>query len=476
MTVRPTALTSCEQSNRDFAETFIYQFILSQEASLDTPGWQEKACNGWTLRHSEKLDTAPLTDANGKPVGFLLGIAVDANGKSLHKGVKFRLAATDPGFIDAVEETITGCAGRYLFAVLTPEFQSVYTDPVADLGMVYDPTTRIVASSLMLALRDDILPNEVVPFDDIRSGAQFYTLGHTRDQRVKRMLANFYLDLRTFTTARFWPRPDTDLEVRQDTPVETTDLIIERLRAVFCEILRTQTCMVPLSGGRDSRCLIGVGSAEIHRARTLFTWRFHRQSGLDSETAKVIARRLDLPHEEYLFQKLTMRSKQTYLLRNGYAIYGTALRSLGIMETLPEGHVLPRGNIMGILRATNWTGQSEGPLNLTHAIRRLRLGEASGAAHSTTDRWTHEFMMWYQTLPEVGRSKVYDLLWTDIVLPHNQGAREYGVPNNFIVNPYNDRRLLQLSMQLPLAFRRRDKAYDQIAERTVPHLSDIPYI
>jgi asparagine synthetase B (glutamine-hydrolysing) len=112
---------------------------------------------------------------------------------------------------------------------------------------------------------------------------------------VRRQFANHYLDLTTFQQVRHWPKEDTDLTTRDDPAdiSEIMDKITARLSTVFCEILRKKTCIVPLSGGRDSRCLVACGMPEIHRASTLFAWRFHRMSKWDTEIGSEIAESLD---------------------------------------------------------------------------------------------------------------------------------------------------------------------------------------
>lgn len=253
------------------------------------------------------------------------------------------------------------------------------------------------------------------------------------------------------------------------------DEITARLGRNMAEVLRERACIVPLSGGRDSRCLVASALPEMGRAVTLFAWRFHRMSGRDAVLGARLAEFLNLPFQEFRFVKLTREVKALYLRRNGYSNFGTALQSLAISETLPGGMVMPRGNIMGIMRATNWTGKTEDmAFDPGHALRRLQLGTAT-ADQARKEQLLAAVSGWYDGLPDSARPKVYDMLWLDMVLTHGQGTRSYGTPNNFVVNPFNDRRLLQLSMQLPLSLRKSDAPYDMILDRTVPALKEFEY-
>jgi 7-cyano-7-deazaguanine synthase in queuosine biosynthesis len=471
----PFGLSRFSEDPDQFTDTFKHQFLLTRDADSDFPGWLQTAAQGWTVFHAPDLPRTELTDRDGKPLGSLLGIAVDADGKSVRGKRQLDLSVDDADFLQLFETFVEGCAGRYVIALLIPQARRLYMDPVGDLATVYNPENGTAGSTNGLVMDREFIDNPVIPFGRVRTGEAAYTMGHTRDRVVKRLLASHYLDLDRMLPVRHWPRPDTDLETRRgrNQVLAVNDAITTRLGQIFCELLRTENCIMPLSGGRDSRCLLGTGLPEIHRAEFIYTWRFHRQSGKDCERAKEICAMLDLPHREFPFRKLTRSVKQQYLLRNGFALLGTALRSLAISEEIPGGHVSVRGNIMGILRATNWEGRREGVFNLPHALKRLRSGFS---AEDQKAKFGDDFMAYYEAMPANAQNKIYDIAWTDIVLTHGQGVRNYGTPQNFVMNAFNDRKLLALSMQLPRNYRRRDKAYDRIVETTLPQLRNISYI
>jgi hypothetical protein len=471
-----SAVSQCENNQLDFTRVFRNQFVLSERTDIKTPGWTTKTVSSWHFQHCLDLPVSELRTKDGNIIGFVIGVAVDPNGTLVNAPQILDQNSHDAGFWDAVDTYCIGLAGRYIVMILQSSTPRIYTDPVADYGVVYDPSSRIVASSLMLALERPIHPNPIMPWSEIRERNLQYTFGHTRDFYVKRLFGNHYLGLNDFRPTRFWPREDTDIETRS---VEDSESILDRIHARLSQnmrgLLSSGNCILPLSGGRDSRCLLGAGIDHIKDAQFVYSWRFHKQSGLDSETAKVIAERLGLEHREYKFKQGTMADRQRFFLANGYATFGPEVRTVHIHKDIPEKLTILRGNIMGILRATNWARQREGDLNIEHGIKRLRIyGE------NVTDRpfaiWKNDFLTWYETLPNQGRAKVHDLAWLDITLPHSQGARFHGFPEHFYMNPFADRYLLQLSMQLPLQIRRNDRAYTGLLDRTVPQLKDIPYV
>ncbi|AUM73481.1 hypothetical protein CYR75_03510 [Paracoccus jeotgali] len=475
MMFTPLALQRFRNDPDGFFATFKHQWLISRDRPLELPGWHEHECDGWYLRHASDLPAMKLLGRNNERLGYLLGVAVDAAGRPLKGTIRLPLSPDDTDFADGFQRFVEGCAGRYIVALLTPRYKRLFLDPVGDLAAVYDAEAGRAGSTNFIVQGRDFIDNPVIPYAMARDGRANYTMGHTRDRQVRRLLASHYLDLDRMEPVRHWPRPETDLTTRHDTDavLAINDEITARLRDIFSAMLHSERVILPLSGGRDSRCLLGAGMPAIDQAEWLFTWRFHRQSGQDSECAKKICGVLGLPHREFLYQKLTRPLKLQYLQRNGYAIFGTALESLAISESLPGGNVMVRGNIMGILRATNWQRQREGVLNLPHALKRLRSGFS---AAEQMEKFGPAYMDYYDSLPENAQRKIYDIAWTDISLTHGQGARSYGTPQNFIVNAFNDRRLLALAMQLPLAYRRSDAAYDRIIETTLPQLQGIPYV
>lgn len=472
----PNAVVQCASNQFEFGQVFRNQFLLSERSDLTLPNWQVRQIGGWVFQHCPDLPVNELRSRDGRVVGFVAGIAVNPDGRVVDAPQVFGQTPEEDGFLGSIERYVIGLAGRYIVLLLEGDAPRVFADPVADYGIVYDPDSRLVASSLALALHRPVHPNPIFPWAEIRDAHIQYSLGHTRDFFVKRLFGNHYLRLRDFQMRRFWPLEDTDLETRDVAQADTIiDAIRGRLSQNMRALLAMGNCILPLSGGRDSRCLLGAAKEDIHKAQFIFSWRFHKQSGLDTETAARICERLGLVHKIFKFQKATFEDRQRFFLASGYATFGPELKTLAIHKQIPANLTILRGNIMGILRATNWTRQREGVLNIDHAVKRLRIYGA-GASERPFQLWYHAFLEWHETLPPQGKNKVHDLAWLDITLPHSQGARWHGFPQHFFVNPFCDRHLLALSMQLPLKMRRNDMSYKALLDRTIPEMKDIPFV
>ena len=459
----------------DFAALYKHQFQISTAEATKPPRWNRTTINGVCVDTAPDLPITYLQCASDGLVGLVLGLAIDEQGHLLEGTID--LADADGNCsANTLEAFIETLAGRYVGVVSCGAEKRVYLDPVGDLSAVYNGDKKIVSSTTLFAVDRDFIDNPLIPFDLVQSEELSYSLGHTRDAEVRRQFANHYLDLTTFQQVRHWPKDDTDLTSRETEPEisDIMDRITARLSSVFCEILRKKTCIVPLSGGRDSRCLVACGLSEIHRAHTLFAWRFHLMSKRDTVVGAEVAASLDLPFQIFRDVPTTPADVKLYLRRNGSNLFSSALRSLALCESLPGNMVMPRGNVMGILRATNWRKQEEGTFKIGHALRRLQMGKTKEHSDLHTSIKI-DLRAWRASLPECGQQKVYDLLWLEVNLTHGQGTRNYGTPNNFVVNPFNDRLCLQLAMQLPLSLRNTDRAYDMILDRTAPQLKEFRY-
>ena len=331
------AVAQCASNGFEFGRVFRNQFVLSERTDLTLPGWQAKQVGGWVFQHCPDLPVNELWSCDGRVVGFVAGVAVNPDGRVVDAPQIIGQAPGEDGFLDSVERYVIGLAGRYTVLLLEGDAPRVFTDPVADYGVVYDPDSRLVASSLTLALHRPFYPNPILPWAEVRDARKQYSLSHTRDFFVKRLLGNDYLRLRDFQMRRFWPLEDTDLETRD---VAQSDDIIDAIRARLSQNIRALlsigNCILPLSGGRDSRCLLGAAMDSIHEAQFIFSWRFHKQSGLDTETAARICDRLGLAHRIFKSQKATFEDRQRFLLANGYATFGPEVKTLAIHERIPE--------------------------------------------------------------------------------------------------------------------------------------------
>lgn len=463
-----------EQLGHSFPDVFKHQYRFYSGKAATPDGWQSKAMDGFVLDHCPDLPVARITDLDDTPIGWALGVALRFRGPPVNDGYQIATRVGDDDFLDVFENNVAFLSGRYVVVLVHQGAARIYGDPVGDLGCVYNTKTGVAASTLTLALDRDIDPNPQISHDSVSGGAEAYSLGHTRDAHVKRLLPNHYLSVADKSLTRFWPKEDTDLyEKRPMKAAELSDAIGQRLGHLTRHLFKAHPCIFPISGGRDSRTVLAAAEKSLKNVKFFFAWSFHHRSRKDVRLGQSIAKQLDLPFRHFRGTDPGPDDLALYELRTGFTGYGDVTRSLAISESMPGGHIMVRGNVMEILRATNWHRQQEGTLNLPHVKNRLRLfGKGfDGDIH----KWDPEILAWVDTLPPPALARVYDFVFIEQLLPHAQGARLYGVPQNFVVNPFNDRALLRLSMHVDRDFKLKDQAYDRIVRNYVPELAEIPY-
>ncbi len=458
-----------------FSQTFLHQFILSNETRKVPAGWCQETLNGFQLSHCASLPVSSMLDSNGAHCGWILGIALRFKGFVIKKKFTVPAALDEDDFFDVLTNQITHFSGRYLVLVNTPKTVRVYGDPVGDLGCVYNTQTGVVAASLSLALDRDIIQNPEIDHSDVAQGLEVYGLRSTRDAHVQRLLPNHFLEVATGQQKRFWPTESTDLYARPKGQAERlADQIGSRLGLLTTRLIAAYPSILPLSAGRDSRTILASAVNGFEDLDHCFAWSFHHRSRRDVRMAQQITERLSLPFKHYPGRDPSADQLDLYDLRTGFLGASDTTRSLAISERLPGGHVMVRGNIMEILRATNWARQREGHLNFGHMRKRFRLFGAGYAGDR--QKWDLKIQEWCDTLPAPALARVYDMVFLEQLLPHAQGPRLYGTPQNFIVNPFNDRKLLEWAMQVPLGYKRANKVYDRIVGKSLPQLADLPYL
>jgi hypothetical protein len=95
-------------------------------------------------------------------------------------------------------------------------------------------------------------------------------------------------------------------------------------------------------------------------------------------------------------------------------------------------------------RANQWAKTER--FELAHGLSKLNIGGRSGAEN--VDYWGPEYMNWMETLPASARERVYDFAFLEQLLPNTLGGAMIGKPNADYINPFNDRSLIKMAMQV----------------------------
>ncbi len=467
-----------------FAELYKYQFVLAKSAPITCESWCRSQLGPWALQSCPHLQCVEILDATRTQVGWFLGIGIDADGKAIQNHFGLSAALNDADFWDAVERQLAEIAGRFAAIFVTPKGERIYFDGALDQSVVFNPQEDLVASNPALAATGERQPNPLFDGKTILRSNQYYAFDHTSDRRVKRARPNHYLDLQSYALVRHWPTAKTDLDVKRSDRDALILQIQHRLQQIVTGLVTHYTCTIPISGGRDSRLLLGMAKHHAADLGPLFTHATNHNSLVDSFIGAKICECLNLEHrvietksqncDPLLTPKANRERFDRFAFRTGFES-GTRDARAGLADILsPKADLLLRGNLLGMLGGQQYQRKMlKTPFSLTYALTRLRLD--SDMTNETIMRWGPSYMDWMRSLPAQSGNRIYDLAFLELVQPHALGALLSGSTNSYYVNPFNDRFLLHAAMRLRPSYRISGKVFETLLANVAPELTHLPF-
>lgn len=478
----------CAAEDRDFETLFRYQFILTENPALTAPGFQAKHLDdAWTLLHGAALPVTPVLDSKRQNCGYVLGGAIHPEGGLIDTALELGASSDTKGFFGDVEPLIEALAGRYVVILSGKAGSRIYIDPVSALGVVYDPKTRAVASSVLLALDREREPNPMFDNDLILEGKGNYSLQHTSDAAVKRLLPNHYLDLSDFSHVRHWPKADQVFDIPEADASGALEEIRDRLARTIGDIASVRPTVMPISAGRDSRNLVACARDHLDKVGEFFAFGHSYNSRLDCAVGSLVAERMGIEYRVYdtedydkseLFSRYRRRQiTRDYMIANGFtgAPANEVLTGLYLKQPAHMWHI--RGNVMDLMQASHWKNGARNPATHDphHGIKRMLITGGDGYTEELADKWMPEYMAWYESLGPL-KSQPYDMIFNELYLASSQGGKMYGLNHHFYISPFNDRYLIERAISFPLQYRISDRANDDLLAMAAPELTNIPFL
>ncbi|SMP35712.1 hypothetical protein SAMN06265373_1124 [Shimia sagamensis] len=428
----------------------------------------------------DELPMAFLLDKSGVLFAVFLGIGVDVEGLVEGDHHVKTLSVDQDSFFTDFESWLIDVAGRYTILVSARGETRAYTDPVGMNGMVYDPSSRQIASSTLLCLNRPIEDHPSYDHSVVEQGQGKYTLFHTRDAKVRRCNPNCYIDLGDFSEHRFWPRHET---------FETTDsnlAIYENLTSMTRHVIRNINAKyktaLPMSGGQDSRLLAVLAGSEIHNFDQIFTHIHNYASRIDATIASEIAKFLQVDisisdKRTTKVSKLKARQEQAeFQVAAGLITPQNREVELGLHHNVLEGAVVMRGHQTDLLRAVfiDRLGPKSRK-NLKWQVKRLLIVPPREFSDEIYHRFLPEYEAWLDTLPETARERSVDFMFLEIYYSSTLGVTFPALTHNFFMSPFNSRRLIALSLSLDETYRRKSHVVNDMLLMGNPALHSIPF-
>lgn len=472
----------CDAKGLRFNEVFLRQYFLTESGGLCPEGWKLRKLGSWYLYHCPNLAVHDLKDSGGKKVGLFLGVGIGSDGEVYPGTDSLAQKAGTAQFWDATTREIEGIAGRYLAIVAVKQEVRVYHDPVCDLAAVYDPVCRVVASSLLLGLHRPLQKNRRMNHLGPLRQQHNFALQQTADRFARRAMANHYLDLRNFCQVRHFPHGDEEFATTEGDLQDTMGQIVARLRQIMTALLQNHDCVIPVTGGNDSRNVIACCGPQLKHVKSFFTHHYNKTSGFDCMIAQQIGETLGIEVEtidvtsganKHLLDKNAMHRKRWALAyATGYSWRGTEPETVAGTELVTKGDILIRGNVMELMRANQYLPGNWYEFSLEHALGKLRV--APRIDDTQVAIWGPEYMQWVDTLPKNARNRIYDFAFAELLLPNTMGGMLIAPAPQFYMNAFSDRRMMSLAMAMDPKVRRKNKMNRMLVEMACPELNKIP--
>lgn len=480
MSVSVPGLRYCDTARASADEIFPFQFILSAEGIPARFGYRSMKAGAMELSCSPRLGLARLVAPGGEPAAICLGVAVDAAGRRVADGVISWAAAPAADFWAGLEDFNTGLAGRYLVIGWNGGETRIYSDPSGSYPCVYDPDSGTAASSLLLALERDVRDNPDPDVQAALSGTGRMPFGNTGDARARLLAANHYLKLPAMSEHRFWPRPGDIADISGAASIGVLEKIQARLTAVTGAIAHSARALLPLSGGNDSRTLLACAKPHLGQIARCYTQTYNYNSRADNQSARLLAGAWGLPHETFAEELPFSEAEKSaragrFEVTTGFAVQPPQTFNNNFWDQLGPDDVILQGNVLEILRASNWRTGNRAHRKLTRdfCMKRCKYIRTEGFTPEYIARWRPEFDAWHDGLPQDAQDKSFDFAFIEHYLPYH-GSSLLGLPRGFTLFPFNDRMPLALSAGLPLDYRYSNAANKDLLEMTAPDLAEVP--
>lgn len=444
------------------------QFILTREPLPLPPGWVVHERLGWCLAAHPALSVLPLRRADGTTEGWMLGIVIDDDDRVVTHSVD--VAGTDK---HALLEALARLRGRFALIVIDREWQRIYPDPAASLGVVFGHQQGPAASTTSLLDKQRFPTNRALTdLLGMPTSDKWYPFGLTPRQGITRLLPNHFLDLTTWQQARYWPT--TTLRISEVSTDELIGSIAHRLRGTMAATAAHWPIQLPLTAGKDSRVLLAAAREVISRGRC-----FVMASGRvdkDVAMARKVAERAGVGIDVLRVATGSSQDFDRWMYRTGDSVAGRIAREYVTLQQLnPRGALLP-GNGGAVGKGVYWRPDdfcgdaiNEASLTPETLLRRIKLPVA--------DPLLEHAAAWLRGLAAQQRLTVLDLLYLEQRLGCWAGPQQYGV-DSFVachLSPYTDRVIFEAMLGLSVPYKRENHLARDLCHRLWPELAQLPF-
>ena len=444
------------------------QFVLGLEP-VDIPGGTRDALPSLHLARVAPLPLVRVSDAEGVPIGALLGTPIDLAARTV-LAEKFTISEPLGDDVDGfVERNVFALAGSFIFILDVPGTRRVYLDACGSLSAVYDPGTRRVGATAFALLDADEADRRFRRdlYDQIEIRREgWFPGGLTAHEGISRLMPNFHLDLADFTVRRHWPRApipeDSDPEAMCGRIISACEIIIDT-------VARRRETFIALTAGNETRLLLAA-SRKIEGAR--FVTVEVTDPALDINVARHLARRFGLPHRT-IPQAIASESEAAdWQARSGMCVSGAGATSSKALQILgPEIQFV--GGLGGeIGRGFFWRPGDDAHTLITAENICARFGMPPAP------EMTEAIAAWLPSVEGFDSFLKLDLAYIELRMGPWAFATSYCNPHRRSVHPLIFRESFAAMLALPPSWRRMEHGSNRMLRTCIasrwPELLEVP--
>ncbi len=428
------------------------------------------ACGHWRLEHHPTLGVTQLDGADGAPLGWILGSALDLrSGRPL--AARLQLNATAGSEAKDHEalcaDLLDRLHGAFLIVYVAPRFARIYPAATSCLGCVFEASRHRVASTPLALLAPEDYLRRVSGCDRLDTdgalAANVFDL--TCVDGIRRLLPNHFLDLDTMRMQRFWPSPD----FREDMhPVEAMDAIGTVGAAALGALPRERSLLAPLTAGRDSRLILALCQLAGAPVETFTIGSAKDIAPIDVAMAPEVARLAGVSHRLINGVASSPHAEREWIERSGRAFTDSNSRLFETMRCFSSETYLLPGFGGEIARGMLWRtiDRSDTQISAIAALNRINA--------PITDLNIAAAGRWLSGVEGLNAFAKLDLLFWEAAYP--RGAQIYGPDFLYddialLLHP----RVLQSMLRLPVEYRRTRRLARDFMDIYRPELSRIPF-
>ncbi len=448
----------------------IGQFVLAAVDNRAPAGWLSDRIGGWFLARHPRLPAIRLTGAGNRALGWMLGYPISEEGRLLSDGEALCMPAGAVESTAALEAFIYGFGGRFAVALVEAQHPRLYLDPCGSLSAVYCAHQRLVASTPNLIPYDDHSRDRVELARAIaipHTNGQ-YPLGLTPRYRVERILPNHFLDLSDWRMVRHWPtQPLGEMESVEGAIAEITAIVKRQIAAVV-SAKPTYLC---LTAGQDSRMLLACARGLADQLELITAEIGDLGAAIDCDTARRIAKRFGLKHRILPKESATEEDLQEWMFRISFStgeIRGW--QSATMFKRLPRGRAV-LGEAVGELARGYWWRVDDSETTVVSPERLVEICKCPPDEVPLA-----RARSWLATVPAANALQVLDLYYVEQDLGCWAGVWLYSeCEPGFQLFALSHRRVIELMLTLPIAYRRSGRLQRDVIAREWAELLEWPF-